>query len=266
MYHWEMGRRTADLSPQELERLVDETELDEATAIEVLRHPYCTSQIAGRIADSRHLLVSHTIRQLLVGIRDFPFSRAMDLLATLPWTSLLQLAQTPRTPPVIQRHAEKKLLQRLAKLSLGEKIALARRCHRPLFKPLIGDQDRAILEALLDNPRMVENDILFMISRSEKTPELYATIARHRRWGQYYGIRKALAEARACPLPIALSALVQLRRSDLSQLCKRRDVRDAVRRAAIELIEREKQGQRGVVRSSGDGSISGCADQPQGLR
>jgi hypothetical protein len=235
--------------------------LDEQTAVEALRNPFCSAEAAVLIADRRDLLASHTVRELLSGFRDIPFARAMDLIATLPWTSLLALAQNPRTPPVVRRHSEKKLTAVLESMALGEKVALARRVHRPLLRNLLPRGDPHVLEALLDNQRITEDDVLLMINTAPAPPEFYGQVARHPRWGQYYGIRRALAVCPRAPVTVALAALVQLRSKDIRDIATRPDVPDPVRDAAAQLKEKEDRGLRGVLRSRVDDSRS---DSPRG--
>lgn len=258
--------RVADMNSDQLLALAQKGDLREQDALDVLRNPFCTPEIAEAIADRRDLLVSHTVRELLSGFRGFGFSRAMDLMATLPWTSLLALAHNPKTPPVVRRHAEKKLIAALATMSLGEKIALARRVHRPLLRPLIGAADGLVLTALLSNQRLSENDVLLILNTVKAPPDFYVELARHHRWGQCYAVRFALACCPHAPLPVALAALVQLRSSDLEGLATRPDVSDPVRSAAAALKEKEDKGLRRMIRSCLDDSRGGEAHGSEGVR
>jgi len=247
--------------------LVRERPLDECEALEVLRNPFCTVEVAELVADSRQLLSSHVVREKLSGFRGFPFARAMDLLATLPWTSLLALAQHPPTPPVVRRQAEKKLLYHMPKMTLGEKVALARKVHRPLLKNLIAIADGQVLAALLDNPRMAETDILLVLNTVAAPREFYGVLARHHKWGQYYGVRRALAEASGTPLPLALSALVQLRDTDLREIAESATTPERVREAARALRDKEYKGlRREVIRSSENDDSRDATDTSEGVR
>ena len=261
-----MSRRIAELTTRELEDLVRSRELDEHAVLEVLRNPYCTVDVALAVADERRWLRSTTVRERLAGFRGMPAGRSMDLLATLPWLSLLLIAQTPRTPPVVRRQAEKRLLNRLHQMTLGEKVALARRSHRPLFPSLIQSGDARILGAMLDNPRMVENDVLVMLSRRQTPPDLVQEVARHRKWGARYRVRRGIAESGSAPLPVAISALVHLRASDLQRVMQRPGVGAGVRDAARALLEKERRGERRVVRSAGDGHRGASPEHTPGVR
>lgn len=240
-------------------------QLDELQVLQVLRSPFCTAQIAERIASDPRLLDAHAVREKLAGFPGFTFSRALDLLSTLPWTSLLSLSQSPRTPPVVRRQAERKLLGQLASMALGEKIALARRAHRAIFKVLINSGDGQVLSALLNNPRLVENDILVILNTCEPPPEFFSELAGHGKWGPYIRVRRALVECEHTPLPVALSVLVQLSLTEIRRVLERPDVSDRVREAAQSLLDREASGQRRVIEFSGDDSDGGGAQPPEGL-
>jgi len=247
-----MERRVADLNSAELLELVRQGDLEGPRVLEVLRNKFCTIEIARLVADSARWMTSDRVRELVAGFRGFPFARSMNILATLHWTSLLQLAQEPRTPPVVRRQAERKIIEHLASMSLGEKVALARRAHRPVFKSLVAAGDEMVLTAMLDNPRLVENDVLYMLSTTEPSADFYTLIAKHHKWGSYYRVRRAFAEGANTPLPLALSALVLLRASDVRDMARRRNVPERVRAAAQALVDRERGGQRRVLNSLRD--------------
>jgi hypothetical protein len=206
------------------------------------------------------------VRELLAGFPGFNYSRALDLLGTLPWLSLLALSQAPKTPPVVRRHAERKLVSNLPTMALGEKIALARRAHRALFRPLTASGDSQVLAALIDNPRLAENDILVIINTVETPPAFLSELAGHRRWGTYRGIRRAIVQSETAPLPLALSVLVQMPLIELRHLLRQKNLPDEVREAARSLVEREARGERRVINSSSEKSDGGNPETSEDLR
>ena len=234
------SRNISELSTRELELLVSTGELDIDDALAVLRSPFCSVRVAELILAQRRLMTSHVVRERLAGFRSLPVGKALNLLGTLPWLSLLHLAQEPRTPPMIKRRCEERLINRLLELTAGEKIALARLAHRPLFRRLLESDDERVALALLDNPRLIENDVLVLLAQRHVPANLYREVLRHRRWGNRYAVKLRLAESRMAPVPLALSALVQLRPSDQRALAGRRDVRPEVRAAAQELSARSR--------------------------
>ena len=261
-----MDRSIGNLDSKGLMDFVASRELDELEALQILRSPFCTPQIAEAIASDSRLLDPHGVRELLAGFPGFNFARALDLLSTLPWVSLLSISQAPKTPPVVRRHAERKLVSQLFSMALGEKIALARRAHRALFRALAASGDEQILVAILNNPRLTENDILVILNTVDVPAGFLAELARHSRWGTYRGVRRAVVGLESTPLPLALSLLVQMSVGDLRKVVGGKNVPRKVRHAARSLTERHASGQRGVVISSGEKSDGGDPKPPEDLR
>jgi hypothetical protein len=230
----------AELASDELMALVRGGTLDDFQILDVLRSPYCTPQIAELIAADREHLGTQAIREKLAGFPGLSNAQAMNLLGSLPWAALIAVAQTPKTPALVRRQAERKLILQVPSMTLGEKIAMARRAHRALFPALIAGCDDRILTALLDNPRLVENDLVVLINTGEPPVEFLSVLARHHRWGRSYGVRKAIVACPRSPLPLALSVLVQLPKSDQKRIADRTNVPPRVRSAAAALWARNK--------------------------
>jgi hypothetical protein len=235
-----MAQRLSELGSRELLDRVANDELGEGEVLEVLRNPHCTIEIAERIVNTPGWLTSHVVRERLAAFRGMPLSRSLNLLQTLPWLSLLHLAQLPQTPPMIRRQAERRLLARITTMTLGEKVAVARRAHRPLFRRLIANGDESVLVALLDNPRLVETDVLVIINTGSPSAGFFTTVARHSRWGERYPVRQALAECPHAPLAVALAALVQLKVTDIARAARKPDLTEKVRAAAWALVEKRR--------------------------
>jgi hypothetical protein len=243
-------KHIAELASDELMALVRDGNLDDFQILDVLRSPYCTVQIAELVASNRAHLGTQAIREQLAGFPGLSNAQAMNLLGSLTWAGLIAVAQTPKTPALVRRQAERKLIFRVPSMSLGEKIALARRAHRALFPALITGCDDQILTALLDNPRLVENDLEVLINTGNPPVEFIFVVARHHRWGKSYGVRKAIVESSITPLPLALSVLVQLPKSDQKRIAERKHISDRVRSAAAALTARSETGDRSQPASS----------------
>jgi len=235
-----VNQRISDLASDELLNLVRQEHLDDFQLLDVLRSPFCTAQIAEIVASNREHLGTRSIREKLAGFPGLSNMQAMNLLGSLPWSSLIAIAQVPKTPPLVRRQAERKLILQIPTMTKGEKIAMARRAHRALFPALIAGSDEKILTALLDNPRLVENDLVVVINTGQPPLEFILTVARHQRWGMTHGVRRAVVECPRTPLPLALSILVQLPKMDQKQIAERNGLPDGVRSAALALWSREK--------------------------
>mgnify|MGYP001820426998 CR=1 FL=1 len=212
--------------------------LDDAQAIEILRNPHCAPDMAEILAANRRLMGSDRIRRLICTVRGLPTPRVADLVATLPWLALLQLAQDPKTPPMVRRMAEKRLLLKLPKLTLGERIGLARRAHRALYGPLVATGDPQVVVSLLENPKLTEADVVGLFNHNEPPQAVFSAILRNPRWAPRRGIRIAMARNRSTPLPIALSALAELGPGELQRLAKDPGVPPGVRDGVMRLLRK----------------------------
>ncbi len=216
-------------------------ELDENKAIEVLRSPYCTIEVAERIARSHKLTATHRVSELLCTIRGMPTARVHTLVSTLPWSSLLRLSQAPQAPPGARRLAERRLILNIPTMSLGERVSLARRAHRALFKHLIASGgDSKVSLALLENFRMTEDDVVILLGSAGLSADIVGAINRSARWTCRRTVRMAIARCVGAPLPLALSALAELGPGELRQLIADPRVPNAVREGAKSLLERRR--------------------------
>ena len=87
----------------------------------------------------------------------------------------------------------------MAKVPLGVRRSLARRNDIGLIERLLGDPDPAVVENLLNNPRITELEVVRMAARSPVREEVLAAIARHPRWGIRHRVRVTLAHNPGTP-------------------------------------------------------------------
>jgi len=226
------------MGPDQLFTVAEGEGLDDGQAIEILRNPHCTVEVAECVAGHRRLLGSERIRRLVCSVRGMPTPRVADLVATLPWLGLLELAQDPKTPPMVRKMTERRLLLKLPKLTLGEKIGLARRTHRALYGPLIACEDGQVIVALLENPRLTESDVVDLLNNSNPHPIVFSAVLRSPRWAPRRGVRVAMARNRSTPLPVALSAVAELGPGELRALAKDPGLSNDVRNGVLGLLNK----------------------------
>jgi hypothetical protein len=68
------------------------------------------------------------------------------------------------------------------KLSLGEKIASAKRCSAALIKVFLFDPDPKVFAALLINQRLREEDLLLFAGSESALPESLRLLAADQKW------------------------------------------------------------------------------------
>jgi hypothetical protein len=238
--HPHRARGIKSLTRDELETFVVENHRslleDEATA--ALDNPYVTPQICQLIAQTQRLIGFYAVRLRLVAHRATPQAHSVKLVHYLHWPDLVRLSVDVRVPPPVRRAIDNQLLLRVAKLTLGEKIAAARRCSQALIRELLFDGDSRIFESLLVNQRLREDDLVMLISSDRATVEQLQTLAEDRKWSSRYAIRKALVMNPSTPRSVAARQLRFLTRRDLRDIHSRPETSVYLRRCIERLNEK----------------------------
>lgn len=122
--------------------------------------------------------------------------------------ALFLSADTPHAP---ESHRENDHLS----MSLGQRRQAARTRDRFMIDRLIRDRNPMVIARLLDNPRLVEQDVINIAAMRPTTPAVLELVANHRRWSSRYPVRKALACNPYTATPISLNLLSTLMLQDL---------------------------------------------------
>jgi hypothetical protein len=216
--------------------------LTEDEALAVLENPYVTPKICQVIAQNQRLSAFYSVRLKLVALRQTPQAQATKLVYYLFWPDLVRLSVDVTISAPVRRTIETVLLTRVDKLTLGERIASARRCSHALIKTFLFDPDPKVCAALLINQRLKEDDILLLASSPQATPEKLMLIAADAKWSYRHSIRKALVLNPLTPRAIAASQLRFLSRRDLNAIHGNPQTSVYVRRCIEKIYEQRELG------------------------
>jgi len=190
---------------------------DEAAA--VLENPYVTPAICQMMARTQRLTSFYSIRVRLVAHKQTPQAHAVKFVHYLYWADLVRLSVDVKVPAPVRRAIDTQLVNKVDKLTLGERITSARRCSPALIKALLFDPDPKVFEALLVNQRVREDDLLLLASGERGvTPAKLQLLADDRKWSYRYSIRKALVMNPRTPRATAASLLRYLSKRDLRMI------------------------------------------------
>jgi hypothetical protein len=162
---------------------------------------------------------------------------ARSLLSHLYWKDLLEVCVNLRVHPLIRRQSERMLQVRVERLTLGEKITLARRAPRGVVSSLIHSDDSRLLRALLGNPTLMEQDAVNIAGAAKPGGDVLAHLAGHSRWGVRRAVRQALIRNPRTPVPVALGLIGGLLRRDLQELIRDASAPKIVRVGAERRLE-----------------------------
>jgi hypothetical protein len=200
---------------------IDDPDLGPKELVILLRSRATPAAVVARIGQSRSWMRARDVKFAFVSNPRAPQVLARRFLPHLGWRDLAELSVNLGVSPVLRREAEKLLKTRLPELSLGEKVALARRGSRGLVELLLEETDALVLRAVAGNSRATEADFSRMLSRPEVPVEFLGWLATLSSWGQRRSVRLALVRHPRTPPSAALRLTQDLSRADLDAL--RRD-------------------------------------------
>ena len=122
--------------------------------------------------------------------------------------------------------------------SLGWRKKLARSNDRMKLDRLIFDQNASVTRLLLDNPRIVERDVVRIAAMRPTNPDCLVAVFQSRKWRNRYTVKVALACNPYSPIDVALACLPQLMRQNLRYVAENEKLAAELRQAASELLNR----------------------------
>jgi len=223
-----------------LAALVDEQlrRFTERDVLQALRHPFCGREVLEAIETSS-LLRLRSVKKAFARHPAASRPTALQCLEDLTWRDLVEVGRETRTPAPVRASCVQQLLEKLPRLALGEKIALARLADRPVLPALLVEKEPRVLEAVLANPRLVEDDLVAWITTRNPLPERLGMLAGDPRWSQRRQVREALLRNPSTPRPAALALLLSGTRTEW-RLVMENPSADPLLAACAERLYRER--------------------------
>jgi hypothetical protein len=132
-------------------------------------------------------------------------------------------------PPDPQPDEKISALEKIAGLSIAQRVALAMKGTREERAILIRDANKLVAVAVLSSPKVTETEVESIAKMTTVSDEILRIIANTRHWVKNYGIIAALAKNPKTPAPVAMNILPRLTDKDLRMLSQDRNVADIVR-------------------------------------
>ena len=141
-------------------------------------------------------------------------------------------------PPEGQERAS--TLQKIASLTVAQRMALAMKGTREERAILIRDPNKIVGVAVLSSPKINEAEVESIAKTSTLSEELLRMIAFSRAWTKNYGVVHALVKNPKTPLAVAMNFLSRLTEKDVRAISTNRNVADALRITARKKIVLDK--------------------------
>lgn len=134
------------------------------------------------------------------------------------------------------------VLNRILKLGMKDRVKLAMKGDREARNILIRDPNRIVAQAVIQNPRITEQEVEKIASMRSVPEDILRKLASDRQWARSYTIVHNLARNPRTPVANIMNILTRLQQRDLMALAKSKNVSDAVRKQAQRLSQLRKGG------------------------
>jgi hypothetical protein len=180
------------------------TPLTSDLALAVIKNRDLSCEVVEQISRNSAVMKSRKVRLALAAHPRAPRRIALRVIRELYTFDLLQFSLLPAVAADLKRVAEELLVGRLASVTLGERISLARRCSARVAAALLLDRESRVWQTALENPRLREAGIVKALLRLSVLPALVKALCHHSKWSGRDEIRTALLRSEYTSLACAL--------------------------------------------------------------
>lgn len=160
-----------------------------------------------------------TLLKLVQHVR-VPRHVALPLLRRLFAFELMDVALSPTAAADLKLMGEQLLIDKLEAISLGERINMARRASAGVASALLLQDERTVIQAALQNPRMTEASIVKAISAADSPGTLIGILVEHTKWSLRREIQLAVLRRPEAPEAIVMRIARTLPRPVIYELLK----------------------------------------------
>ena len=191
-------------SPESLIAAASDAGLTEDLALVLLKRRDLPAQVLDHLSKNGGLMKSRKLKLALVEHPKTPRHISIPMVRHLFTFDLMQVALRPVVPADIKMAAEECLINRLEKISQGERLALAHRASGRVAAALLLDPEPRVIHAALENSRLTESAIIKALMRHAAPSAFVVAVCHHPHWSPRREIRVALLRNEKTPLARAL--------------------------------------------------------------
>ena len=127
---------------------------------------------------------------------------------------------------------EASMLQKLANMTVPQKVKAAMKGTREMRAVLIRDPNKLVSLSVLSSPKVTDTEVEAFARMGSVAEDVLRTIARRRAWMKNYGVMLALAKNAKTPVAVSMTLLPRLNDGDAKRLSTDRNVPEPLRIAA----------------------------------
>ncbi|MGB6475889.1 MAG: hypothetical protein WBF04_17700 [Candidatus Sulfotelmatobacter sp.] len=197
------SQSTPAISPDDLARASDPA-LTPDLALALLQRRDLPADAVEQISKNAGVMKSRKVRIAVAAHPRAPRRIALRMIREFYTFDLMQFALQPAVAADLKRAADEMLVNRLTSITLGERIALARRASTNVAAALLADKESRVWQTALENPRVTEAAICRALLRSDATRPFVEAVCHHSKWSLRPEIRVASLRNEKTPLSRAI--------------------------------------------------------------
>jgi len=127
------------------------------------------------------------------------------------------------------------LLQRLSKMTVAQRVQFAMKGGSEARRTLIRDNNKVVQRAVLQSPRLTDQEVEAFAAMPNLTDEILRLIASNRNFRKNYVVVRNLLTNPKTPLDVTLHMLPMLNAMDLKRLATNKNIPETLRTSAMKL-------------------------------
>jgi hypothetical protein len=127
------------------------------------------------------------------------------------------------------------LIQRLAKMTVAQRVQFAMKGGSEARRTLIRDNNKVVQRAVLQSPRLTDQEVEAFAAMASLTDEILRLIAGNRSFRKNYTVVRNLINNPKAPLDVTMHMLPMLNAVDLKRLTTNKNVPETLRTTAMKL-------------------------------
>jgi hypothetical protein len=127
------------------------------------------------------------------------------------------------------------VVQKVARLSVGERVLLAMKGNKDERFILIRDGARVVSSAVLESPKLTDSEVETFAGMKNVSESVLRGITMKRKFMKNYNVVRILTMNPRCPIDVSIPLLSHLLTTDLKNLSMNKNVADTVRKMAFKL-------------------------------
>jgi len=138
----------------------------------------------------------------------------------------------------------KTLLQQISTMTVSQRVKFAMKGGSEARRTLIRDTNKVVQRAVLQSPRLTDQEVEAFASMTNLTDEILRMIGKNRNFRKNYNVVRNLMNNGKAPLDVTLGLLPMLNPPDLKKLGMNKNIPETLRATAVKLMRQRNEAKK----------------------